>query len=122
MNDDFLLAHDTGMAQTELALLCSNIQLYYLIQWRVWHDRDKQKAREARQRIVQISRMRNDEYSTQPADAQEYKQYLHLSELYRHEQAVVEYILDRYPDLMFMTEQEMAKAVEEAERKAMKHS
>lgn len=119
--NDFILEHDIGMAKTALALLCSNIQLYYLIQWRVWHDRDKQKAREARQRIVQISRMRN-EYSTQPADAQEYKQYLHLNELYRHEQAVVEYILDRHPNLMFMTEQEMAKAVEEAERKTMKHS
>lgn len=36
--------------------------------------------------------------------------------LYRQELALVEYILDKYPDLMLMPEQEMIRVMEEAEK------
>ena len=38
--NDFLSKNDRAILETELALLCSRIQLYYLIRWRVWRNRD----------------------------------------------------------------------------------
>ena len=87
--NDFLSKNDRAILETELALLCSRIQLYYLIRWRVWRNRDICKMDEARRR---------------------------LSMLYRQELALVEYILDKYPDLMLMPEQEMIRVMEEAEK------
>lgn len=113
--NDFFFKNDSDILETELALLCSRIQLYYLIRWRVWRNRDIRKMDEARRRLMLFSDMRS-EFIARLAGSQSYVPYVLLKMLYRQELALVEYILDKYPDLMFMPEQEMVRIVEEAEK------
>ena len=58
--NDFLSKNDRAILETELALLCSRIQLYYLIRWRVWRNRDICKMDEARRRLMLFSDMRSE--------------------------------------------------------------
>ena len=110
--NDFFFKNDSDILEIELALLCSRIQLYYLIRWRVWRNRDIRKMDEARRRLMLFSNMRS-EFIARLVGSQS---YVLLRMLYRQELALVEYILDKYPDLMFMPEQEMVRIVEEAEK------
>ena len=113
--NDFLSINDRAILETELALLCSRIQLYYLIRWRVWRNRDICKMDEARRRLMLFSDMRS-EFIARLVGSRPYEPYVLLSMLYRQELALVEYILDKYPDLMLMPEQEMIRVMEEAEK------
>lgn len=113
--NDFSSKNDRAILETELALLCSRIQLYYLIRWRVWRNRDIRKMDEARRRLMLFSDMRR-EFIARLVGSRPYEPYVLLSMLYRQELALVEYILDKYPDLMLMPEQEMLRVMEEAEK------
>lgn len=113
--NDFSSKNDRAILETELALLCSRIQLYYLIRWRVWRNRDIRKMDEARRRLMLFSDMRR-EFIARLVSSRPYEPYVLLSMLYRQELALVEYILDKYPDLMLMPEQEMLRVMEEAEK------
>ncbi len=115
--DDSFSRNITDILKIELALLCSRIQLYYLVQWRIWNDRDVQKIQEARKRIMSLFEIRNESRMSQATLALLHTYYLRLSKQYNHELALLEYILDKYPNLMFMSKQDMEKAVEEAKRR-----
>lgn len=59
MNDLFICKSIDDF-KMELALLCSRIQLYYLIQWRIWRHRNKRKVRETRKQLMQLSNIRSE--------------------------------------------------------------
>lgn len=114
MNDLFL-PKSTDSFKIELALLCSRIQLYYLIQWRIWRYRNKQKVREAQKQLMLLSDIRS-EFAVQSSREQLNKYYLHLNEFYRHELVLVEYILEQYPDLLLMPEWKIVKVMEKSKK------
>ena len=57
--DDLFICKSIDNFKIALALLCSRIQLYYLILWRIWHHRNKRKVREAQKQLMQLSNIRS---------------------------------------------------------------